>query len=436
LATALAIGVDLSRSWTVRKTWLAALVLPCALALALPAQAIAEDPGRAGPAQVQRSLPSEQHFQLFLPVHPAPTRLVAIFLDARAERAAYEALAELLASHGCAVALWRGTEPRAEEASELGALAERLQIDEIGLVAVGLASGRALDLLPGAVRPLLIDPADDDASRELSRSPHESLPLLLLRSEAGPCRRSANALTSDLYDKYSVLRIELQGDSLCHGHLSLLARRLITDWVAYYSDVQSQRAQRWLQEDSARVEASREERNAPSSVAQFNLSLELLLDGRVENSEWSAGIGGGFRPEIVFGRRSARSWGAGGYLEVSATSDTGVAFGAGTTLLVPLWQRPQQFLSAVVLAPSLGGYLKNLDGFEPGASASLFFGYRAFNSLTSFDGALGLRIEGQWGLGPSRERALILGAQMDLMDLVATGAMGGLAATGSGRPGH
>jgi hypothetical protein len=95
-------------------------------------------------------------------------------------------------------------------------------------------------------------------------------------------------------------------------------------------------------------------------------------------------------------------WGAGGYLQVSRSSNaSGVLLGAGGTVLLPLWQREGQLFRAVALAPSLGGYVQKLDGFEPGATASLFFGYRTFNPISSFDMALGVRASFNWGFGAS-----------------------------------
>jgi hypothetical protein len=375
------------------------------------------DPAAAGPYEIERSVSADQRFDLIRP-RKSQRDVLVIYLDARADRRAYDELAEHLASYQLDVALARGS----PDASALAALRSQLEVNRMNFLAVGAVATPALEL-PERLSwadPVLVDPEASDARGAAFPGIRRSV--LILRSARGACERMADELLASLPERFDVVRIDFKKRGQCGGSLPIETRRLLTAWF-----VDGARFEYLYADTASYVEAFpdalaivREPLMTSSQVPQFNVSTLLLADFQRQSSRWQPGFAYGLRPELIFGRRSDRMWGAGGYLQVSRSSSaSGVLLGAGGTLLVPLWQREGQLFRAVALAPSLGGYLQKLDGFEPGATASLFFGYRTFNPISSFDMALGVRASVNWGFGASRERSFALGLQMDLTLLIA-----------------
>lgn len=375
------------------------------------------DPAAPGPYEVTRSVSADQRFDLLRPTD-SQRDVVVIYLDARADRRAYEELARHLASYRFDVALARG----APDAAALEALRAQLEPSRVNFVAVGTVATLALTL-PERLSwadPVLVDPEASDARG--SEFPGVRRGLLTLRSAPGVCQRAADALLAGLPERFDTVRIDFKSRGLCAGSLPVEARRLLTAWLVdgarfeyLHADTVS-----YVEAFPDELRITRETLRASSPVPQFNLSALLFVDFQRRGSGWELGPGYGFRPELIFGRRSDRMWGGGGYLQVSRSgSASGVLLGLGGTLLVPLWLKEEGLFRSVALAPSLGGYVQKLDGFEPGATAAVLFGYRTFNSISSFDMALGVRASANWGFGASRERSFTLGLQMDLTLLVA-----------------
>lgn len=116
----------------------------------------------------------------------------------------------------------------------------------------------------------------------------------------------------------------------------------------------------------------------------------------------------GGRADVLFLRERNADWGFGPYGEVLTTSFDDLQLGAGLSTLVPV----HDYLPIVV---SGGAYGRHGElGWEPGVSASLFWGSRSYNYHASYGLAAGLLLQGRYGLGDSRETALILAGQVDL----------------------
>lgn len=117
----------------------------------------------------------------------------------------------------------------------------------------------------------------------------------------------------------------------------------------------------------------------------------------------------GGRGDVLFFRERNADAGLGPYVELLTTSFSDVQLGAGASALLPV----HDYLPLVV---SAGGYARHTGphGWEPGVASSLFWGSRSYNFHGSYGLAAGLLLEGRFGLGESKETALILGAQVDL----------------------
>lgn len=371
-----------------------------------------------GEHAVQRTVSQDDGFELFVPDNPSG-ELTILYLDERASRSAFEGLALHLATHGAQVALARQAPSRSAIVAlsqERGFLSPRVLV-----LAVGKVSKAALDNLPHGmwVDAVLLDPEGDETG-DVVRAPADHVELLLLSSAPGSCSRREPAWLGSATSFYGLVRLQLAHERLCEGQVPPLARKLLTGVLAYGErfDAVSDTKQRWSTAYPQDLAIDREPSSA-ERVPQFNLSAIVFGDYAHQPNGWQPGLGIGFRPELLFGRSSNRSWGYGPFLQVSRSSNaSGVLLGGGGTLLVPLWVR-EGFFESVVLAPSLGFYAQKLQGFEPGLSSSVFFGYRTFNPISSFDFTLGMTLGGHWGLGASHERSLSLGLQLDLTLIVA-----------------
>lgn len=117
----------------------------------------------------------------------------------------------------------------------------------------------------------------------------------------------------------------------------------------------------------------------------------------------------GLRGDVLFLRDAPDELGVGPYGEVLSNAFDDIQIGGGIALLVPV----VEYLPIVV---SAGGYGRGSDdGFEPGLAASLFWGTRSYNFHGSYGMAAGLLAQLRYGLGDSKETAVIVGAQLDLV---------------------
>lgn len=118
----------------------------------------------------------------------------------------------------------------------------------------------------------------------------------------------------------------------------------------------------------------------------------------------------GLRGDVLFGRSSNDDFGVGPYAEVLTHAFDEIQFGAGVATLVPI-------LDSFPLVLSAGAYGRrsgDAAGLEPGIATAVFWGSRSYNFHSSYVMTGGLLAQMRLGLGPSRETAVILGAQLDL----------------------
>lgn len=115
----------------------------------------------------------------------------------------------------------------------------------------------------------------------------------------------------------------------------------------------------------------------------------------------------GARADALFLRDKPGQLALGPYVEaMTAAFDTFEA-GGGASLLVPV--------GAPALVLSAGAFARTgVVGWEPGATAKLFWGARSFNYHAPYGLALGLFVQGRHGLGDARQSDVIGGVEIDL----------------------
>lgn len=144
----------------------------------------------------------------------------------------------------------------------------------------------------------------------------------------------------------------------------------------------------------------------PQANAGLTLGVAELGDRDQPFGKIRFSLGG--RADVLFLRERNADWGIGPYAEVLTTSFDDLQLGGGVSALVPI----HDFLPIVV---SGGAYGRHAElGWEPGISASVFWGSRSYNYHASYGLAAGVMLQGRYGLGDSRETALILAGQVDL----------------------
>lgn len=120
----------------------------------------------------------------------------------------------------------------------------------------------------------------------------------------------------------------------------------------------------------------------------------------------------GGRADILFLREANTDFAVGPYAELLTATFDDLQVGGGASVLLPV----HDYLPLVL---SAGGYARHTSsfGWEPGAAAALFWGSRSHNFHSVYGMVGGLLIQGRYGLGESKETAIIVGAQVDLMVL-------------------
>lgn len=148
----------------------------------------------------------------------------------------------------------------------------------------------------------------------------------------------------------------------------------------------------------------------------------LTLGGaavRSEGEPWHPELQLGLRGDVLFGRDHVGTFGVGPYGEIGTLAFNQLQVETGASLLLPV----HELFPVVVSLGTFGriGPVPVPDGlplgdttFEPGVSGSLFWGNRSFNFHSSYVMAAGLLVSYRQSLGPSRESALVLSAQLDL----------------------
>lgn len=142
--------------------------------------------------------------------------------------------------------------------------------------------------------------------------------------------------------------------------------------------------------------------------ANVGLTLGVAEVGHRDDPFGKLHFSMGGRGDVLFFRERNADWGVGPYAEVLTTSFDDLQLGAGLSALVPV----HDYLPIVV---SGGAYGRHSDfGWEPGVAASVFWGTRSYNYHASYGLTAGLLLQGRYGLGDSRETAVILAGQVDL----------------------
>jgi len=148
------------------------------------------------------------------------------------------------------------------------------------------------------------------------------------------------------------------------------------------------------------------------AAPQLSTTLVAGAAGNGDRSHlWtSTGFAGGLRGELLFGRSRDADFGIGPYVDaLTTTGFSDAQFGGGATLLVPI----HPYLP---LTFSLGGYAAHADasGWQPGLAGELFWGSHSYNYESTYALSASLFAGARYGIGSSRNVALLVGARIDL----------------------
>jgi len=156
---------------------------------------------------------------------------------------------------------------------------------------------------------------------------------------------------------------------------------------------------------------------APGRVAhaepQASVGLTIGAAGEAYGRQWwkRTAFHLGLHGDILFGRSSTSGFGVGPYAEVFTHAFDSIQFGGGVSGLLPV-------IDAFPIVLSAGAYgRKGSDkyGVEPGVTGQLFWGSRSYNFHSKYVLSGGLLAQLRYGLGPSRETAIVIAAQVDVV---------------------
>ncbi len=116
----------------------------------------------------------------------------------------------------------------------------------------------------------------------------------------------------------------------------------------------------------------------------------------------------GLHGDVLFFRNSDRDFAFGPYVEALTVAFETFEFGGGVSWLIPVTEHVPLVLSAGMHARAFEG------GWEPGVHARLWMGSRSVNFNSIYGLAVGLFVEGRWGLGDGQQADVLGGAQVDL----------------------
>jgi hypothetical protein len=134
-----------------------------------------------------------------------------------------------------------------------------------------------------------------------------------------------------------------------------------------------------------------------------------LTDLRAENGPRVA-YHLGARLDLLFLRNGPRDMAIGPYFDVVTAAFDTFESGGGIAWLVPTGSTGFVF--------SAGGFARTSRfGWEPGTSASIFWGSRSYNFHSSYALAAGLFAQGRYGLGDGKQADVIFGVELDLQYL-------------------
>ncbi|WP_437742425.1 hypothetical protein WMF39_43945 [Sorangium sp. So ce1504] len=118
----------------------------------------------------------------------------------------------------------------------------------------------------------------------------------------------------------------------------------------------------------------------------------------------------GLRGDVLFGRAANDDFGVGPYAEVLTHAFDEIQTGAGVSVLVPI----HDSFPLVLFTGAYGRWSDDARGVEPGIAAAIFWGGRSYNFHSRYGMSTGLLAQGRFGLGGSKETAVVLAAQLDL----------------------
>jgi len=131
-----------------------------------------------------------------------------------------------------------------------------------------------------------------------------------------------------------------------------------------------------------------------------------LTDFRADNGPRAA-FHLGARVDFLFFRERPGHMAFGPYLDLATHAFDTFETGGGLAWLLPT--------GATAFVLSAGSFARTSRfGWEPGASATLFWGSRSFNYHSAYAIGVGLFAQGRWGLGDGKQADAILGVQLDL----------------------
>lgn len=168
----------------------------------------------------------------------------------------------------------------------------------------------------------------------------------------------------------------------------------------------------WLGAALILLVTARGDEAAAHPQANASLTLGVAEVGDRGEPFGKTGFSLGGRADVLFLREANTDFALGPYAELLTTTFDDLQVGGGASVLIPVHEYLPLVASAGAYARHSGGW-----GWEPGVSASLFWGSRSHNFHSVYGMAGGLLIQGRYGLGESKETALIVGAQVDLMVL-------------------
>jgi hypothetical protein len=151
-------------------------------------------------------------------------------------------------------------------------------------------------------------------------------------------------------------------------------------------------------------------------VAEAHPQIGAVLTGGAALTDLRAGHGPrlaahlGGRFDVLFLRSRPDQMALGPYLDVATHAFDTFETGGGLSWLVPAGGPAFVF--------SAGGFARSSAfGWEPGASATVFWGSRSYNYHSVYGLGLGLFLQGRYGFGDGRQADAIAGVQVDLQYL-------------------
>ena len=141
---------------------------------------------------------------------------------------------------------------------------------------------------------------------------------------------------------------------------------------------------------------------------QWNASLLTGVCGTGSNAYWQHTCWfNGLRGDVLFGRSRNADIGVGPFMQLTTAGFHDLRLEGGPTLLLPVHPYFPIQLSA-------GGYARHsAAGWEPGVSGWLFIGSKSYNYHSSYIMTGGLLVGLHYGLGRTKERTIVIAAQID-----------------------